>query len=131
MERRKFISRLFGSAVVAGSASAFARARNPKTLLVQKTRINGMAYYDIHQVVEQMSLNDKLTLKREPDNKHDCKAVEVYWRDHKLGYVPRISNFALAKMLDDGENITAKVVKLNAEDLPWAGVAIEIFWRGM
>lgn len=129
MKRRGFLKTLFLGAAATGSGSGV-HAAPKKRLLVQKTIINGMAYYDAEKVVDQISYDDPVHLKREPGNPHDRAAVEVFWEEYKLGYVPRLSNFALAKMLDNGETVTACIAGINARKLPYSGLEIEIVWEG-
>lgn len=127
MDRRKF----FGGLLLSPAAPVLATSRKAKkTLLIQKTHINGMAYYRAGECFQQIKLQDWVILKREAGNSHDALAVEAYWRHQKLGYVPRLSNFALAKLLDEGEQIRAHIVTLNAEKMPWKGIEIEIEWVG-
>lgn len=128
MNRREFLKSM-GLGVVLTSTPSFAKQQTPKRLLIQKTHINGMAYYGAKNVVDQLSFDDELILNREPLNSHDTKAVAVYWGHVKLGYVPKISNFALAKMLDEGEAISAVIADINAMKLPYSGIDIEITWE--
>ena len=54
-----------------------------------------------------------LRLVREPDNDYDGRAVAVWTPDgHKLGYVPRIDNKPLARLMDAGIMPVARVASL-------------------
>lgn len=128
MNRREFLKGVVLGGVASG-APHLAKAQPKKHLLVQKSAINGMAYYDAESVIDQLSFDDDVHLRRESGNIHDYKAVAVYWGKAKLGYVPRISNFALAKMLDDGEKVTAIIAEIDPKRLPYAGIEIEITWE--
>lgn len=130
MLRRHFLRNLFCSATVAGVAPHLAQAAPKKRLLIQKTVINGMAYYQAKSAIEQLSYDDPVQLKREPGNPYDSKAIEVYWAQYKLGYIPRINNFALAKLLDQGETISACIAEIDPQRLPYGGLEIEITWEG-
>jgi hypothetical protein len=66
-----------------------------------------------------MREGDPLTLVREPANPYDPKAVRVDWQGQKLGYVPRLENTAVAQMLDRGERLTARIVRLQESADPW------------
>jgi len=64
-----------------------------------------------------------LSLRREPDNPHDADAVAVLDRDGlMLGYVPRIANTPIARLLDEGGRVRAEIVSLlmmeRAKDIP-------------
>lgn len=127
MKRRNFITAL----ALGTTASALmpAQAASTKRLLVHKTRLHGMAYYQAEQALDNMQIGQPVQLKREPHNPHDSHAIEVYWQNYKLGYVPRISNFALAKMLDEQAHISAFIVALNPQEMPCYGVDIEVYWH--
>ena len=73
-----------------------------------------------------MRVGDVLTLIREPDNRHDGKAVRVEWRGHKIGYVPRRENADVARLMDGGQMLTARIVRLAEVRDPWSRVRFEI-----
>ncbi|HCZ49505.1 MAG TPA: HIRAN protein [Gammaproteobacteria bacterium] len=52
-------------------------------------------------------------LKREPWNRHDSRAVAVYYRRDKLGYLPRSDNFTVARWLDQGRALSACIARLD------------------
>ena len=56
-----------------------------------------------------------LTVKRE-DNKHDENAIALYVDDIKIGYVPKAQNIVLAKLLDGGKILVARVDKADYKD---------------
>jgi hypothetical protein len=59
-----------------------------------------------------MKVGDRLQLVREPDNPYDSNAVRVDWRGAVLGYVPRRDNAAVARQLDRGAALEARVAGL-------------------
>lgn len=44
---------------------------------------------------------ESLTLIREPENRHDPRAIQVWARGHHIGYVKGNQNRDLAKAMDD------------------------------
>lgn len=54
----------------------------------------------------------ELRLRREPWNRHDPLAVAVYYRQEKLGYLPRSGNAAVARWLDQGRTLRASIASL-------------------
>ena len=64
---------------------------------------------------------------REPENRHDRRAVRVEWNGRPLGYLPRAENRAVAKALDDGEKLEARVSSLRDDPNPWRRVEFEVF----
>ena len=98
-------------------------------ILVQSSPLAGSQYYALAQVWEQIRPGDRLTLTREPDNRHDRNAVRVDWNGQPLGYVPRAENRAVARALDAGETLEARVAKLRDDPNPWRRVEFEVYLR--
>ena len=96
-------------------------------ILVQSSPLAGSQYYALAQVWEQIRPGDRLTLTREPDNRHDRNAVRVDWNGQQLGYVPRAENRAVARALDAGERLEARVAKLRDDPNPWRRVEFEVY----
>jgi len=96
-------------------------------MLVQSSPLAGSQYYALDTLVGDMRAGDLLTLVREADNRHDRKAVRVEWRGHKIGYVPRAENRALAAAMDAGERVSARISKLRDDPDPWRRVEFEVF----
>ncbi len=58
------------------------------------------------------------TLRLEPDNPHDHRAIEVHWNSHKLGYIARRDNKVLHNLMREGASLTA-LVRVVADDDHW------------
>lgn len=79
------------------------------------TPIAGAAYYDSERTSRGLDLGQELLLRREPGNRYDGRAIEILTLDgDKLGYVRRALNTQLAAMMDVGEMLVARVVKIGA-----------------
>ena len=98
-------------------------------MLVQSSPLAGFQYYQGEQLWEEIEVGDSLTLAREPGNAHDSYAVRVEWRGHKLGYVPRRENQAVAQHMDRGGNVEARVSKLRQHRNPWQRIEFVVFVR--
>lgn len=94
-------------------------------LLVQRSPLAGFRHYEARAVFARLAPGERLELAREPDNPHDTRAVRVEWRGHKLGYVPRAQNAALAWTLDAGEPLSARVARLDTR--PYRRIEFEVF----
>ncbi|MDO3383299.1 HIRAN domain-containing protein [Gilvimarinus algae] len=109
IKRRKLLTLL---GVTSALAAPAVRAQKPIRLLeVLDAEVAGFGYYQTDEFLTHISSGDALTLKREPDNKHDQRAIEVYWGEHKIGYVPRVNNRALSRLMDNGEAVSAEVTR--------------------
>lgn len=110
---------------VAGQSPAQTSAR----ILVQSSPLAGFQFYAGKSLWDRMKSGDALTLVREPDNAHDPRAVRVEWQGHKLGYVPRKENEAVARQMDRGASLEARIVRLQKHRDPWKRIEFEVFVR--
>lgn len=96
-------------------------------MLVQSSPLAGSQYYAVGEFWREMQVGDPLTLIREPDNRHDRNAIRVEWRGHKLGYVPRAENRAVAAAMDQGDKLMARIAQLTMHPDPWRRVRFEVY----
>lgn len=52
-------------------------------------KIAGFSYYDGAIVFRKLKIGTKLKLQLEEDNKYDCRAVAIYYKKHKIGFIPK------------------------------------------
>ncbi|MGX7163949.1 HIRAN domain-containing protein [Enterococcus massiliensis] len=78
------------------------------------------AYYDGLMVIDELSLGQVVELKPEPDNPHDPNAVAIYYKEHKIGYVPEAKNDFLSTMLyfGHGDIFEARIQAMNLQQHP-------------
>ena len=81
-------------------------------VLVQTTLAAGLRHYEAKTVWDRMQPGDPLVLVREPENAHDPNAVRVDWDGHVLGYLPQVDNADIARQLDRGQPLKARIAKL-------------------
>ena len=99
------------------------------TLLIQSSPLAGSQFHALPDVVAKIRVGDSLTLKRQPDNPHDSNAIQVLWQGQLLGFVPRRENKAVARAMDRGEPLVARVVALRPDESPWRRLRFEISVR--
>lgn len=95
-------------------------------ILLQTSPLAGFQYHAGAALFPLMAVGDPLTLRREPDNPHDVKAVRVEWRGAMIGYAPRLDNTDLARIMDNGVPVSGRIVHLQKARDPWKRVLIEI-----
>jgi hypothetical protein len=105
--------------------SAAEPAANAKILL-QNSPLAGFRYYEGKRLWSEMKVGDALQLVREQDNNYDANAVRVEWQGHKLGYVPRADNEALARFMDRGSKAEARITRLKKSRNPWQRMEFEV-----
>ncbi|HTE14169.1 MAG TPA: HIRAN domain-containing protein [Burkholderiales bacterium] len=101
--------------------------RAEASIIVQQSPLAGFQYYDGKALWDDMKLGDALTLVRERDNPHDANAVRVEWNGSRLGYVPRRENADVARQMDRGAPVKARIVKLTPARNPWQRVLFEVY----
>ena len=116
-----------GALALAVAAVATPAPSGEVRMLVQSSPLAGFQYYQGGQLWDEIKVGDPLTLAREPANPHDSNAVRVEWQGHKLGYIPRRENQAVARHMDRGGNVEARVSKLRQHRNPWQRIEFEVF----
>ena len=96
-------------------------------MLLQSSPLAGFQYHEGGTLWAQMKVGDALVLNREPQNAHDRNAVRVEWQGRMLGYVPRADNAAVARLLDRGNRLEARIVRLQESRNPWERVLFEVY----
>jgi HIRAN domain-containing protein len=88
------------------------------------------AYYDAEHAHAALTQSEDLILRRQPDNRFDGKAIEVFARNgSKLGYVPRSDNSALSALMDDGRRLRARITALHPSRFRDIGMAVALVER--
>lgn len=95
-------------------------------LLLQDSPLAGFQFHAGKRLWPQMRVGDALVLVREPANPHDPLAIRVEWQGQHIGYVPRRENSDMARLLDRGVRLFARISRLAESRDPWARVRFEI-----
>ncbi len=119
-------TRLLLAALAASLWLVVAQAQSIK-VLVQASPLAGFQYYAGEDLWAQMKEGDRLTLVREPDNEHDARAVRVDWQGHKLGYLPRLENGAVAAEMDRGARVEGRIARLYVHRNPWRRLRVAVY----
>lgn len=130
--RRRFIGTLatIVAGLYAGGRSRPLRANTASNHLhLQDCRIAGSYHYDCHDILSQLRAGDRLQLRRQPANAYDARAVEVFWRRHKLGYLPRLDNAVAASLLDRGHLLSVRIHAVDDPEEEWEPVQLRIWAR--
>ena len=96
-------------------------------IIVQQSPLAGFQYYEGKDLWSMMRVGDTLQLSREPQNPHDANAVRVLWRNEMLGYIPRRENSDVARQMDRGAPVKARIVQLKVARNPWQRIEFEIY----
>lgn len=96
-------------------------------IVMQSSPLAGFRHYEAPNLWGDIQPGDPLALVREPENPHDRNAVRVEWRTFKLGYVPRAENTGVARQMDRGANLAARVSKVHMTRAPNKRIEFEIY----
>jgi HIRAN domain len=96
-------------------------------IIVQQSPLAGFQYYEGRDLWSMMRVGDTLQLTREPQNPHDANAVRVLWRNEMLGYIPRRENSDVARQMDRGAAVKARIVRLKEARNPWQRIEFEVY----
>jgi len=124
--RLRLVAALWFAASIFLPAYAAEPGANAKILL-QNSQLAGFRYYEGKRLWSEMKVGDILQLIRESGNSYDINAVRVEWQGHKLGYVPRSDNEALARFMDRGSKAEARITRLKKSRNPWQRMEFEVY----
>jgi hypothetical protein len=112
-------------------AGSVAHAEEPPPaaarILIQSSPLAGFQFYRGKILWSEMKVGDPLVLLREPGNTYDPNAVRVEWHGEKLGYVPRADNADLARHMDRGTKVEARVSRLVEDRNPWKRIRFDVY----
>jgi hypothetical protein len=102
-----------------------------REILLVECHLSGVSCKDVTAVEPTLAPGAVLTLQREPDNAHDALAIRVYDpAGQALGYIPRIANAALARLMDAGKHLFARLESKQWHG-DWLKVEVAVFMRDL
>ena len=132
MRRRNFLHSLLGGLGIGLGRPVYAKIVSPQSrrrLLLQESPLAGFQYHRAAAIWPFLRVGETLRLRREPGNPHDRYAVAVWFRNEHLGYIPQRENRTLARLMDQGEQLEATIVRLLDEQNPWRKIRIRVEMR--
>ena len=131
VQRRRFLIRLSQALASLGAlpvvAKARLRAEKTTPIHLQDCRIAGSHHYDCSHVLADLRPGDALQFRRQPGNPHDERAIEIFWRDRKLGYLPRLENAAAASLLDRAHELRGEILAVDDPDEEWEPISLRVW----
>ncbi len=100
-----------------------------REIFLLECHVAGTGFRNLAAIEENLAAGNILTFKREPGNKHDTLAIEIFdQEEHSLGYVPRQKNEVLARLMDAGKLVFGKIESVKHLD-SWMKIGVRIFMR--
>jgi hypothetical protein len=114
-------------AVLAAAAAVAIAADGSVQIMVQTSLAAGLSHHDARSVWEHLRVGERLELVRETDNPHDPNAVRLDWHGHALGYIPRTENESVARQLDRGNALEARITAIGMHRNHRRKLEVEIY----
>ncbi len=97
-----------------------------ESLILLDTVVAGYQYYKGEKIWQNLRVNQNLKLVREHENPYDRQAIEIYRLNKKLGYIPKAGNPVIARMMNNGMKLKAKITWLKQSEDQWERVGIKV-----
>ena len=123
MKRRVFLKLVLSLPAAALAVGSTKRAEGP---VLQESPVAGFQFHRGEAVWLRLRKGASLRMVREPRNPYDPKAVALYFGADKIGYVPRRENTVVARLLDQGVPLRARVIRVRSSPDPWERVRFEV-----
>ena len=96
-------------------------------IILQTSPLAGFQHYAGRALFPLMAVGHPLALYRESANPFDSRAVRVEWKGVQIGYAPRADNVDLARLMDRGVVVEARILHLQKSRDPWKRVLMELY----
>jgi hypothetical protein len=97
-----------------------------RVLPLNEAPLAGFQYYRAADIWPFLREGETLRLVREAGNPHDANAVAIWFRNEKLGYIPRGANHFLALWMDRGQSFQGRILRLREGVDPWTRVWLRV-----
>lgn len=100
-----------------------------REIFLIETHVAGTSHVPIRQLEPSLAEGCPLVLRREADNAHDSLAILILTEQGaKLGFIPRVRNEVLARLMDAGKFLFARMESKNWHG-DWLRVSIRVFLK--
>lgn len=106
-------------------------AKESKRTHYKSFPLSGFTYYDGPMVFSKLKIGKKLKLVVEPENKYDPQAVAVYYKKHKIGFIPRRCNYSISRFLECGiDCFDTRIQYINSDETPENQIGLAVYLKG-
>ncbi len=100
---------------------------NYQNIKIYDNYIRGLQHYKYKKLKNEIKEGDALILKREPTNLYDRFAIQLYYKEFKLGYVAAYENIVLANMLDNQVELQCYISQHNKTADIFHCLSVQVF----
>ena len=88
--------------------------------------IDGYQYHKGAQMEHLFKKGTEFSLKPEPENPFDDDAVAIYYDEDRIGFIPPDTNVEIARRIQKGEPLKARIARIEPQSDPWERVFVEV-----
>lgn len=131
MKRKDFFKRfIFGATgILLLGGSAKKETPGIQRIKLLTFFVAGFQYYDGMEIEHLLKKGMPLLLNRQPHNRYDKNAIEVFSGEAKLGFIPRTDNKVIADIMDQGVEVLGEIIELNPDADPFGNVKAEVWYE--
>lgn len=126
MNRSSFIRSLAGiPALGLLSVGSFTQY---KKVYLKNVFVRGFSYYEGPKIIDEINKSGQLEMVREPENKHDKRAIALHFNGHKIGYLPQESNKTLSILMDtELLEFHCEITQIEKEASDWEKIRVAVY----
>jgi hypothetical protein len=94
--------------------------------IVYEGFISGYQYHKGVHMEHLFGPGTTFSLKHEPENPFDDDAVALYYDNARIGFIPPDNNVEIARRIQKGEPLTARLTRFEPQSDPWERVYVEV-----
>ena len=126
--QNKDIIKLNSGLLAALSSNTISIEVMPQEILALECIVAGTSFRNLSKVESQLKSEVKIEVKREQGNQYDEFAVALFYENNKIGYLPKIKNETIARLLDAGKQFYAILVTREKEG-DWLRLDIKVYLK--
>jgi hypothetical protein len=99
-----------------------------KEILVLECIVAGTSFRKLDKVEAELQSTVELQMKREGKNEFDDYAIALYFKETKIGYIPRDKNEVIARLMDSGKAFYSTIQAKEWEG-NWLRLDIKVYMK--
>ncbi len=90
--------------------------------------VAGTSYCEqIDDVFPKLAIGEVLKMQRDPHNKHDNKAIGIYYDAVRIGWIPRQDNLVISRLMDAGKAFFCRITELEETASHWKRIDCKVY----
>ena len=126
MKRSAFLSNLLSIPFAAWLGMKQTSTQTEREILLNHFFVAGLQYHGWESIYNHVEASTELQLRPEPYNPYDRFAVAIFYRQVKIGYVPRGENKHISRMICASVPLKCTLRKIDPEAPSWRRVRVEV-----